>query len=220
MTGESGRQIRRLLLIGFGGLLFLLALTGLNALSILKKNQSENERIREDYVYRNRTLEQLRSDVYLSGTYARDLLLETNPALANAHRKELENARLRIQSTIATYNRILRPEERAPFQRFIREVKAYFESLRPALEWNADQRRNLGYAFMKNFLLPRRMVIVQLTDQISQVNQKQLEAGNKQLSQLLSRRMRLSGDASRGNHSSAESLGGKRNQGFVTPFTT
>jgi signal transduction histidine kinase len=181
---ESGKQIRRLLLIGFGGLLSLLAFTGLNALAVLNRIQTENERIREDYVHRDRMLEQLRSDIYLSGTYARDLLLETNPALANVHRTELENTRLRIQTAVAAYNRILRPEEQAPFGRFVREVEAYFESLRPALEWNAEQRRDLGYAFMKNSLLPRRMVIVRLADQISQVNQKQLETGNRQLSQL------------------------------------
>lgn len=181
---ESGKQIRRLLLIGFGGLLFLLAFTGLNALSVLKKIQRENQQIREDYVHRDRMVEQLRSDIYLSGTYARDLLLEADPALADAHRKELDNARQQIQSTVTAYGRLLRPEERAPFQGFVRELEAYFESLRPALEWNADQRRRLGYAFMKSSLLPRRMIVVQLADQISQVNGKQLEAGNRQLNQL------------------------------------
>ncbi len=180
----SGKQIRRLLLIGFGGLLFLLAFTGLNALSVLKKIQTENQGIREDYVHRDRMLEQLRSDVYLSGTYARDLLLESDPALADAHRNELDNAQRRIQSTVTAYRHLLRSEERAPFQQFVQELDAYFESLRPALEWNADQRRSLGYTFMKNSLLPRRMTVVQLADQISQVNAKQLETGNRQLSQL------------------------------------
>ena len=34
---------------------------------------------------------------------------------------------------------------------------------------------------MKNSLLPRRMVIVRLADQIGEVNQKQMDAGNKQV---------------------------------------
>ncbi|MBV9611129.1 MAG: hypothetical protein JO091_01600, partial [Acidobacteriaceae bacterium] len=73
-------QTRALLLIGFGGLLLLLAFTSLNALSILQKIQTRNESIRSDYVNRDRILEQLRSDIYLSGTYVRDLLLEPDPA--------------------------------------------------------------------------------------------------------------------------------------------
>lgn len=173
-----------MLLVGFGGILLLLAITGLNAVSVLKTIQTRNEQIRQDYVNRERILEQLRSDVYLSGTYVRDLLLEPDPARADMHRNELEGARSRIDSMIAEYAGILRGEERAPFQEFEREVNGYFDSLRPALQWNAEQRRELGYAFMQNSLLPRRMVIVHLADQISRINQKQLESGNRQVAAL------------------------------------
>ncbi len=183
---ENGSKARRLLIIGFGGLLFLLAFTGLNALFVLRGIETRNERIRDDYVNRNRTLEQLRSDIYLSGTYVRDLLLEPNPALADLHRKELEATRVRIESAEAAYHEILRGEERKPFQQFVRELKAYFDSLGPALQWNASQRQAYGYSFMKDSLLPRRMVIVRLADQISQVNEKQLEAGNRQVTELFS----------------------------------
>jgi len=179
-------RTRRLLLSGFGGLVVLLAFTGLYALSVLKHIQTENGQIREDYVYRDHTLEQLRSDIYLSGTYARDLLLEPDPALADLHRKELESTRSRIVSTVAAYNRILRTEEQAPFAQFVRELTTYFDSLRPALQWDAAQRRSLGYSFMRDSLMPRRAVIVRLTDHISQVNQSQLEAGNRQVNELFS----------------------------------
>ncbi|MBV8866089.1 MAG: MCP four helix bundle domain-containing protein [Acidobacteriaceae bacterium] len=183
---RSGSQSKRLLLIGFGGLLLLLAFTGLNAVAVLNKIQLENESIRKDYLNRNRILEQLRSDIYLSGTYARDLLLEPDPAQADLHRKALQDARIRIEATNAAYARILRGEERVPFLKFTQEVNAYFDSLRPALQWDASERRQFGYSFMKNSLLPRRMVVVQLADQIGQVNQKQLESGNRQVSNLFS----------------------------------
>jgi signal transduction histidine kinase len=181
---ERGSQTRRLLLMGFGGLLLLLAITGLNALSVLKRIQSENERIRADYVNRDRILEQLRSDIYLSGTYVRDFLLEPDPALADVHRTELESARARIQTNENAYRRMLREQEIVPFERFALGLRAYFDSLEPALQWNPGQRRALGYSFMKESLLPRRMEIVRLTDQISQVNQSQLEIGNREVSEL------------------------------------
>lgn len=180
------KQTRRLLLVGFGGLLLLLAFTGLNALSVLRRIEVRSETIREDYFNRGRILEQLRSDIYLSGTYVRDLLLEQDPTLADRHREELQDVRKRVQSNIAAYSAILRGEERDPFRQFTTEVASYFESLRPALEWNATQRQALGYAFMKNSLLPRRMVIVQLADQIGAVNEKQMEAGNQHIVNLFS----------------------------------
>jgi signal transduction histidine kinase len=183
-TIGGGRQTRRLLLLGFGGLLVLLAFTGLNALSVLNRIQTRNEKIRADYVRRERILEQLRADLYLSGTYARDLLLESDPSRADLHRKDLESARERVQSMIASYQTILRPDERARFQQFTNEVTSFFQMLEPVLHWNAGQRRQLGYNFMRDYLLPRRMLIVRLADQISQLNEQQLETGNRQVADL------------------------------------
>jgi signal transduction histidine kinase len=183
---NTSSQTRRLLLLGFGGLLLLLAFTGLNGLSVLTRIQSRNESIRRDYVNRERVFEQLRSDIYLSGTYARDLLLEPDPARADVHRSELDASRARILAMIKAYTESVRPEERVPFQQFTEEVSTYFESLRPVLQWNARERRQLGYAFMQNSLLPKRMTIVRLADRISQFNQRQLEAGNQQVTQLFS----------------------------------
>ena len=92
---RGGSQTRRLLLIGFGGLLVLLAFAGLNGISVVNAIENRNERSRADYVSRERVLEQLLSDIYLSGTYARDLLFERDPALADQHREELERAKSR-----------------------------------------------------------------------------------------------------------------------------
>jgi signal transduction histidine kinase len=54
------------------------------------------------------------------------------------------------------------------------------------MQWNATERSRLGYAFMQDFLLPRRMVIVHLADQISRLNQAQMENGNRELADLFS----------------------------------
>ncbi len=183
----TDKQTRRLLLLGFGGLLLLLALFGVIALSVIGKIQKQNEKIRNDYFNRDRVLEQLRSDIYLSGTYVRDLLLEQDASEADVHRRELEAARARIESNVAAYESIVQTEERARFERFRSELEAYFNSLRPALEWDAGQRRAYGYEFMKNSLLPRRMTIVHLADQIGIVNERQMDAGSRQIANLFLR---------------------------------
>lgn len=181
------KKTRRLLFIGFGGLILILAVSGLSALSVLRKIETQNDRIREDYFNRDRILEQLRSDIYLSGTYVRDLLLEQNPARADLHRVELQAARRRIQQNVDAYNRVLRPEESAPFQRFRRELDAYLDSFEPALEWTPEQRRAFGYGFMNNSLLPRRMTVVRLADQVSKVNQLQMKTRNGEVANLFAR---------------------------------
>jgi signal transduction histidine kinase len=179
-----GRQTRRLLLFGFGGLLLLIAFTGLDAVSVIARIQNRNQTIRDDYVNRQRILEQLRSDIYLSGTYVRDFLLEPDATRADLHRRGLDGTRTEIMLLIAAYQRILRGEEQTAFQPFTREITAYFAELQPVLQWNAAQRRASGYDFMSNSLLPRRSLLVRLADQIGRLNQEQLEAGNQQVASL------------------------------------
>lgn len=186
MARRQASQTQRLLFVGFGGLMLLLAFSGLNALSVLRRIQTQNDTIRRDYFNRDHILEQLRTDIYLSGTHVRDLLLEQDPALAEEHRKELNDTRERINANVGAYEKILRPSEVGPFQEFTKELKAYFISLNPALQWNAAERKRFGYDFMKNSLLPRRMTIVRLADQIGQVNQKQMGVSSRQVNVLFS----------------------------------
>lgn len=187
----ADRKTRRLLLIGFGALLLLLAVSGFGALSVIRNIQQQSDRIRDDYVQRDQTLEQLRSNIYLSGTYVRDLLLEPDAARAELHRRELESDLRLIGSKITDYQPLLTNEERAPFNEFKTELEAYFKSLEPALRWDAPQRREFGYNFMQNTLLPRRFTIVQVADQISALNKRQMEAGNRQIADLFARFRRM-----------------------------
>ena len=136
---------------------------------------------------RDRILEGLRSDLYLSGTYVRDLLLEPDPKRADLHRTELNGARSRVKTSMAAYQTVLRGEEKVPFQQFKSEVTAYFDSLQPTLEWTPSQRKELGYSFMQTSLLPRRTTLVLLADQIGRLNQQQLNSGSQEVQALFAK---------------------------------
>jgi signal transduction histidine kinase len=176
----TGRQTRTLLLVGFGGLLLLLAAIGLNSLSALRGLQTREEQIRNDYIQRSRILEQLRSDIYLSGTHVRDLLLEPDPARAEFYRTEFRQSQAEIGSLVKRYEQALRPEERSVLNHFRQELSAFFAGLAPAVAWDAEQRHRLGYAFMQAVLLPRRTMMIQLADQLERVNDRQLSESGRQ----------------------------------------
>lgn len=159
----------------------LVALAGLDGISVVRTIENRNDRNRTEYVSRNRILQMLRSDIYLSGTYVRDLLLEPNPAVADMRRRELGRTQKRVYASEAEYQRILLPEEKVSFSQFDRELRAYSDSLAPALAWNAEQRKQFSSAFISTSLLPRRMETVRLTDRLAELNEKQLEAGNRQV---------------------------------------
>jgi len=69
-------QSRFILLAGFGGLLLLMLFAGVDSVVTLRQIQNSNDANREEFLWRTRLLEKIRSDVFLSGTYVRDYLLE------------------------------------------------------------------------------------------------------------------------------------------------
>jgi len=75
---------------GFGGLLIVVALAGMDALRVLREIRVEDERIRTQFLLRNHLLNDLRSKLYLSGTYVRDYLLDPDAARADEYRASLE----------------------------------------------------------------------------------------------------------------------------------
>src|SRR6476646_9994230 len=105
------RNTRLLLMAGFGGLLALMAFAGIDALQLLREIQSRNDAIRRDFLNRNRLLNQIRSDVFLSGTYVRDYILEPEPHNAATHKGSLEKTRRDMEAALHTYSAMLTADE-------------------------------------------------------------------------------------------------------------
>lgn len=184
---------RLLLIAGFGGLLLLLASAGINAVQGLHQMQRRDDEIRRDFLARNRLLNQIRSDLYLSGTNVRDYLLEPEPQVAEHHLDSLQRSRREMASAQAAYEQLLSVNEAGPYRTLQRELAQYWRSLEPVMHWNAAQRRAEGYAFLRDEVFPRRTAVLHIADQIAAVNEQQLSAGNEQMGTLFAQfRDRLS----------------------------
>src|SRR3954452_3646643 len=101
------RSSRFILVSGFGGLLVLMTFAGIDAMRLLREIQRRNEAIRQAFLNRNRVLNQIRSDVYLSGTYVRDYILEPEPQNASKHRASLEKTRRDMDAALQSYSGML-----------------------------------------------------------------------------------------------------------------
>ncbi len=162
-------------------------------MQVLRTIQNRNDAIRSEFLNRNRFLNQIRSDLYVSGTYVRDYLLEPEPSKAESHRTGLENARRNMETAVRQYARLLRESEQKPFANLERELAQYWQVLAPVMRWDAQQRQTAGYAFLRDEVYPRRTAMLGLADAISALNERQLTTGNGQVSDLFSSfRVRLS----------------------------
>jgi signal transduction histidine kinase len=183
---------RLVLTVGFGGLLLLMGFAGFDSIQTLGQIQRSNDNIREDFLSRTKVLEQIRADLYLSGTYVRDYLLEPESQKAESHRVSLLQTRSEMDSALQKYRALLSKEELGPFYSLTWELAVYWKVLEPVLLWNSSQRRERGYAFLRDQVFPRRTAMLHIADQIAGINESQLNAGREKVVQTFSQfRQRL-----------------------------
>ncbi len=183
---------RSILYAGFGGLILLLCVLGLSAISFLSQIRNREESIRQDYVSRDRVLQRLRSDIYDSGTHVRDFLLDTDETFAAGHRDQFLETQHQLLLRVAEYSRLSTGGDAAPVTQLARVVKDYIDALAPVLKWNSAERRTRAYAFMQDELLPRRMSALSVADHVQQISEQQLEQSSVRVSTMvLSLRVKL-----------------------------
>lgn len=192
--GRVRAPIRVVLLAGFGGLLALLAFAGLDTLEVVHEIEQNNNAIRTEFLDRNRTLNEIRSSLYLSGTYLRDYLLDPDVGQAESHKATLERTRAAMDAALTEYRRRIRDNERAPFERLQHALAEYWTALNPVLTWTPEERRARGDAFLRAEVYPRRTSMLAIADQIANVNERQLNDGDRRLADLFDafrRRVRI-----------------------------
>ncbi len=177
MAGNS----RLLLLTGFGGLLLMMAFAEFDGVRALRHIQTKNDDIREEFLLRTRVLERIRADLYVSGTYVRDYLLEPESGQAEGHRRKLRETRKDMDAALQEYEGLLSPQETRPFEILKQELAAYWSVLQPVFQWSTDQRLRHGYTFLRDEVFPRRMAMLGIADQIGSINESQLNDGKEQV---------------------------------------
>src|SRR5581483_10980458 len=126
-----------------------------------------------DFVTRTRLLEQIRADVYSSGTYVRDYLLEPEAGKAEGHRYSLRESRNDMDEALARYRTMLTRQEAQPFQVLTDMLARYWSVLDPVFQWSAEQRKRDGYVFLRDEVYTRRQAMLGIADQIGAINETQ-----------------------------------------------
>ena len=188
----GGRVHERLLLgsrvalaIGFGSLLIIMALAGMDALRVLQNFRNSEGRIRRHFLSQNHVLNDIRSQVYLAGTYVRDYLLDPEPVRAETYRVSLQQVHQRMESDLQSYGRQINSAESQEYTELKAELQEYWDVFAPVFQWSSVERHEEGYAFLRDQLFPRRQHTLAMADRIAAINEQQLNAANDQVVGLL-----------------------------------
>ena len=163
---------------GFGGLLLIMTLGGVDALRVLREIRREEDQVRTRFLFRNHVLNDMRSKIYLSGTYVRDYLLDPDPERAEGYRANLRQVQNDMEAALVSYIGQAEPGDSAQIWALRTELASYWDVIRPILSWNAEQRKAQGYVFLRDAVFPRRTATLDLAGRIGDINEQQLDAGN------------------------------------------
>jgi signal transduction histidine kinase len=183
---ENAGGIRRwppwlVLSLGFGGLLVFIVAAATGTLVVLDRVRHQETQIRQAFLQRLSALDQIRAQIYLSGTYVRDFLLSPDTSGAQAQTSRLAALERETHAALQGYSRILEAEEREPFRALQSEIEAYWGVLDRTVAWSPQQRDRLRYSFFYDELVPRRTAMLQIADRIAAVNERGLSRAEEQL---------------------------------------
>jgi len=160
--------------------LICIVAAAVGTLAALQRVRSAETQSRKAFLERLGALDQIRAQIYLSGTYVRDFLLSPDPASAKAEVAHLATLRQETRSALDAYGRELDPEEREPFRALCNEIDAYWKVLDATVGWSARERDRLRSSFFYNELVPRRTAMLQIADRIASVNERGLTRSEEQ----------------------------------------
>jgi len=158
---------RLILGLGFGGLLVLMAFAAVDSVRTLRQIQSRNDELRAEFLSRTRLLDEIRADLYLSGTYVRDYLMEPEGDRVEGHRARLLHEHAETDAALARFRSVMSGSQQAPFRTLAAQVARYWHNVEPVLGWNADDRRRRGYDFLREKVFPQRTAMLATADEIA-----------------------------------------------------
>ena len=178
------RRLRPLLVLsaGFGGLILFILAAGIGTMVLLDRVRGDETRIRQAFLGRLRTLEQIRSEIYLSGTDMRDFLLSPGASGGATQRADIMAIQKQTQAALDQYGRTLEPDEQDTFAALRAEVDAWWQVLQTAFQWTPAERSRLRYTFFYEQLVPRRTTMLQIADRIAEINERGLNRAEGRLS--------------------------------------
>ncbi len=180
---EIRRRIRPaiVLSLGFGGLVAFIVAASIIALVQLDHVRADESRIRKAFLSRLEVLEQIRSQIYLSGTYVRDYLLSPDSSGAQAQRERLYQIESQTKKLLDQYAAVVDPAESDFFTSMRQEIDQYWDAIQTTFDWSLKASERERYSFFYEQLVPRRTTMLQIADDIAAINEKGLDRAEDQL---------------------------------------
>ena len=166
--------------LGFGALLLLILLMGTGAMrrsGALYEQIAAAQRADQEV---DAAIRDLPADIHLTGILVRDYVLDPSASTAPFYKEQLANGQAKIERDLARLD-VLTGARVETIARLQRDTRAYVDSIEPMLDWSAEEKRALGFGFIRQNLIRRRQSIVTLAAELRALNIQHTEAERRAL---------------------------------------
>jgi signal transduction histidine kinase len=186
-SAQSRRRLgsRAALFGGFGALLILMALICIDSLHTLGAFETDNTQIRQNFLYRERTLEQVRTGLYEAGNIMRDyVLIESDPHGQEMLRSELQSIQNETTAALKACIQSLPTGKRGPFQHLAVELDNYWSTIGPIFALDAREKKELGNSVLHSDVLSQHAKILAIAKEVSALNDDELQEAERRIAEV------------------------------------
>lgn len=169
------------LLIGFGLLIGLIAVSGIGALQRARGNYRDVSALNERYRRTDRILNAVASGISTMGLLARDYLLDPSNLDAEQYRSRLMAERSVMEREFRELTELIRTQDKPQLERLRREVDGYWDALDPLFEWTAEEKALESRSFLRRQVLPRRRAALAIAEEIARLTDANLDQQRREI---------------------------------------
>ena len=129
----------QILALGFGSLVLLIVLFGLDALRRAQQSYQDVLAIYERQAHTDQALRQIKSGLYTSGIVARDFLLDRSEISAPLYRQQLRDSRKLMNETQDKLAQSAELADQKLLDELGREMDSYWASMDPIFDWTPQR---------------------------------------------------------------------------------
>jgi signal transduction histidine kinase len=127
----------------------------------------------------------VKAHVLLGSIHVRDALDEIDASSVSVYHQELHHIREEIDRALAQYlPDVDLPAEREHWSRLQAELDDYWNTMLPVLEWEPTRAAAASGAFLRTQVVPKREVIIEISDRIRALNEAAFRQERQQLDRL------------------------------------
>jgi len=175
---------RAALFAGFGALLILMAIICIDSLHTLESFETRNTQIRQDFLYRERTLDELRARLYESRDTLLDyVLIKSEPQQQEALRAELHAIQYETKEKLQQCIQSLPTAKRQPFERLNVELTKYWSTIESSVEPHREKGKEPGNLVSRSDALSQHAAVLAIAKQVSALNDAELKEAARAITQ-------------------------------------